>query len=114
MVRMAVAPFFDSRCSNFFAVTVKEPVKLVYIRQTRNDNTLRECTIFGCIVASDGNVFVMTTIMATPATVVAVTNESLSTEAAKIVQPYSTVSIAVPVWCRPANTSARFTSIRRF
>ena len=63
-------------------------------------------TIFGCIVASNGNVLIVPTIMTTPAIVTAVANEIFWAEAAQIVQPYATVSETKTVCCRPANATA--------
>jgi len=74
----------------------------------------QECTIFRCVVTSDGNVFIMTTVMLTPASAGTVTNECLGTIAAEVIQPYSTMSQAITVWCRPTNKSAVFIPIQHF
>jgi len=77
-----------------------------YIYQRRSNNTLTVRTILGRIFTLNSHVFWMRTIMLTPASAAAVTNEVLYAQAAEVIKPYTTSAIAVNVRCSPANTSA--------
>ena len=75
---------------------------------------MAESTMFGCIVTRYSDVFIMSTVVTSPATVVAVANECLRAQTRKVIKPYSTNAGTVLVWLLPANAAAASTFTQHF